>query len=121
MAKIYGVHTISVRPNASPEEFERFLAEEVNGMPMYDGWKLMVLKGERGDRAGRFLVLFEIDDIAARDHFVKVDGSPTLENEHFLEHHPELQTIGERWSRFATPFWEGIDIVTDYVVIAQSR
>jgi hypothetical protein len=121
MAKIYGVHTISLRLGASAEEFERFVNEEVNGMSMYDGWKLMVLKGDRGDRVGRFLVLFEIDDVASRDRYAPADGSTTPETERFLQNHPELQTIAERWSQFATPFWEGIDAATDYAVIAESR
>lgn len=118
MAKVYGIHLISLRLNADPSEFERYVSERVAQLPTFPGWTLRVLKGERGDRPGQYAVLFEIDDIETRDRFAPPDGEPTPDSERFFAEHPEVLAVMENWSQYATPFWEGIDIATDYVVIA---
>jgi hypothetical protein len=36
---------------------------------MFEGWTTRLLKGERGVRAGKYLVVFEIVDREARDRY----------------------------------------------------
>lgn len=51
MAKIYGVHMISLRSGVTAEDFDQFVAETVPHEVSFPGWTMRVLKGERGDRA----------------------------------------------------------------------
>jgi hypothetical protein len=59
MPKLFGLHEIELQPGVEPDEFERFFAEEVAPSPMVPGLKVYLLKGDRGERAGRYLVLLE--------------------------------------------------------------
>jgi hypothetical protein len=51
-----GLHEIELRPGADPAEFERVTAEVVS-LPMYEGWTSRLLKGARGVRAGKYLLV----------------------------------------------------------------
>jgi hypothetical protein len=68
MARVVGLHEIELRPEADPVEFERVAAEVVS-LPMFEGWTTRLLKGERGVRAGKYLLVFEIVDTEARDRY----------------------------------------------------
>ena len=63
MAKLYCLHEIELRPGVSPAEFEK-VAAEVNESANYEGWTAHLLKGERGERNGKYLFLYEIESIA---------------------------------------------------------
>jgi hypothetical protein len=56
MARVVGLHEIELRPEADPVEFERVAAEVVS-LPMFEGWTTRLLKGERGVRAGKYLLV----------------------------------------------------------------
>jgi hypothetical protein len=68
MARVLGIHEIELRPEADPVEFERVAAEVVS-LPMFEGWTTRLLKGERGVRASKYLLVFEIVDTEARDRY----------------------------------------------------
>ncbi len=63
MAKVYSVHLISLRLGVDPKEFERLVIEGLPNAPQFPGWKTRVLKGESGDRPGKYAVLLEVDDL----------------------------------------------------------
>ena len=48
MAKLFGMHTIELHPGVKPEDFERFVVEEVNPGPHLPGVVSHLLKGDRG-------------------------------------------------------------------------
>jgi hypothetical protein len=56
MARVVGLHEVELRPGADPAEFER-VATEVVSLPMFEGWTTRLLKGERGVRAGKYLLV----------------------------------------------------------------
>jgi hypothetical protein len=60
MARVFGVHQVALNLGVREEDFERFLTEEL--YPQLHileevGVQFYVLKGLRGDRAGRYLAI----------------------------------------------------------------
>jgi hypothetical protein len=78
------------------------------------GWKTHLLKGDRGARAGKYLVLFEIESLEARDRYFPRPGEESEEFTRFFEQHPDAAAALEKlhWGRSA-------DITTDYVAVAE--
>jgi hypothetical protein len=63
MTKVFGLHEIELQPGVEPEEYERVFAEEIASSFTLPGWKTHLLKGERGTRDGKYLVLLEIESL----------------------------------------------------------
>lgn len=69
MAKVLGMHTLELKPGCDANEFEQFVIEEV--VPVYrkvPGQTVHLLKGDRGERAGKYLLLIELESVERRDH-----------------------------------------------------
>jgi hypothetical protein len=118
MPKVFGVHEIELQPGVDPEEYERFIAEVVAPMPEFPGWKTHLLKGDRGARTGKYLVLFEIESEEARDRYFPGPGEASEELTRFFEERPEAAAAMEKWETY-TPFDSVDDVTTDYVVLAE--
>ena len=118
MPTVYGLHEIELQPGVEPEEYERFFAEELAPSPMVPGWRVHLLKGDRGARAGKFLVLLEIESLEARYRYFPRPGEESEEFTRFLEQHPETAAAMEKWERYSTIHSEN-DITTDYVAVAE--
>ncbi len=112
MAKIYGMHQIELRPGVDPADFERYFTEEFAAGPPLRGWSVTLLKGERGDRAGKYLALFEIDSAAARDEYFTGPDEPTEAFLAYLNSNPEAAAAWRKQDDYAAS-----DVVTDYVVV----
>jgi hypothetical protein len=117
MPKVFGLHEIELQPGVEPEEYERFFAEEIAPSPQLPGWKTHLLKGERGARAGKYLVLLEIESLEARDRYFPGPHEESEEFTRFLEQHPEAAAALEK--RYSSPFGRQTDITTDYVAVAE--
>lgn len=117
MAKVLGLHSIELKPGVSEQEFEEFIRTEV--IPLYrqvPGQTTHLLKGDRGKRSGKYLVLVELESTERRDHIYPPvgDGWGVAED--------VLQLVGNTdrlWEKFAT-FAEGFPdpAFTDYVVVS---
>ena len=114
MAHVLGVHEIELWPGADPAEFERVAADVVS-LPMFEGWTTRLLKGERGVRAGKYLLVFEIVDPEARDRYYPAEHQGSDEIGRFDEQNPQAADAWERLRALQTD----IDIATDYVVVAE--
>jgi hypothetical protein len=114
MAGLLGVHEVELRPGADSAEFER-VAAEVASLPMFDGWRFRLLKGERGVRTGKYLLVFEIVSAEARDRYYPAEGQASEESGRFDEQNPEAADAWERLHALMTDS----DVATDYVVIAE--
>ena len=116
MPKVFGLHEIELQPGVQPEEYERFSAEKIAPSPELAGWKTHLLKGERGTRAGKYLVLLEIESLEARDRYFPRPGEESEEFTRFFEQHPEAAAALEKWQELG-PFGSETDISTDYVAV----
>jgi len=107
---------IALRPGVKGKDFETFFKAEAAKLPFPEGWKWHLLKGERGERVGRYMVLFEIDSVETRDGYSPAEDAFSPEFEQFFNSHPEWAGITEKWGTLAhTP--GGGTIFTDYVQI----
>ena len=98
MGKVYGLHRLELRPGVDAEEFERFARQSLQqGLPV-PGWRVSLLKGDRGEQVGAYLFLFEIDSLEARDRVVGPDG-PTDEGQQWIG---QVGPLLEQWRQFTT-------------------
>ena len=111
MAKVYGLHEIELRPGADPAAFEQLVASAAE-LENFEGWTPYLLKGERGERKGKYMLLVEIESLAARDRYAPDSGS-TAEMEELSR---QAAPFWERWRALATVPGEDT-VFTDYVVI----
>jgi hypothetical protein len=117
MPKVFGLHVMELPPGVEPEEYERFFADEIVPMPKLPGWKTSLLKGERGARTGKYLVLHEIESLEARDRYFPRPGDASEEFTRFLEQSPAAAVALEKWLKYGLDSEN--DITTDYVVVAE--
>jgi hypothetical protein len=101
MSKVFGLHEIELQPGVEPEEYERVFAEEIASSFTLPGWKTHLLKGERGTRDGKYLVLLEIESLEARDRYFPRPGEESEEFTRFFEQHPEAAAAFEKWQKWA--------------------
>jgi len=114
MAKVYSVQEIELRPEVDPAEFERMFEAEVAPSPTLPGLKASLLKGNRGARDGKFLVLLEIEDEETRDRYFPGPGERSEEFRRFMEQHPDTAAA---WAKVYSSRLE--PVITDYVVVVQ--
>lgn len=88
MPKVFGMRDIELRPDADPDEYERFCRELIPQLGL-DGWKTSLLRGDRGSRDGKFTWLYEIESTDARDRYFPANGQPSDEMARWFEGHPE--------------------------------
>ena len=118
MAKVFGIHEVELRPGVTAEEFERFLTQEYipGAAPLPAGWQVSYLKGNRGERVGKFAILFEIASVEDRDRLFTVGGEGSTEFQQWLQQQTAAQeALADKLSTFVTPPGE---TYTDYEVIA---
>ena len=122
MAKVFGIHMITLRPGVDEQEFEKFVAEEM--YPLYgsigpSGWEFYLLKGDTGDREGKYLWLWEIESLEALRRIYPSPNELSEEGQQWFESHPELAEILEKWSTFSPSVPGENTIYTDYVVVGK--
>jgi hypothetical protein len=84
-------------------------AKELASVPELPGWKTYLLKADRGERAEKLLLLFEVESVEARDRYFPRPEEVSEEWGRFVEQHPEAAA----WQKIhSEPHnW------TDYVVV----
>lgn len=120
MAKVFGMHMIGLRTGVKGEDFEKFFRERVAHLPLFQGWKLCLLKGDRGDREGKYLLLVEIESVEARNRYSPASDQNSAESNRFLETHKEAyESVFAEWEKLASLIGAPT-IYTDYVVVGES-
>jgi hypothetical protein len=113
MSKVFGMHMVALKPGVKTEDFEKFVKEEVYPLPSLEGMELYLLKGDRGDREGKYLVMLELESVEVRDRHFPSPGEASKEAQQVLE---SWAGAMEKWDTFATPMSV---ILTDYVVVGK--
>lgn len=103
MAKIFAIHTLALNPGVKGEDFEKFVKEEwyPNFAPPPHATGHL-LKGRKGDREGKYLWLWEFDNVNATNPVIAWQETP------------QNKALIEKWYTFERGF--GV-IVTDYIAI----
>lgn len=120
MAKVFGMHMIGLRPGVKGEDFEKFFREKVLPVPIFSGWKWYLLKGDRGDREGKYVVMVEIESVEARNRYAPTPDGSTDEAKKFMEDHKEaFASMLTEWEKLASGIGAPT-IYTDYVVVGET-
>ena len=121
MAKVFEMHMIGLRPGVKGEDFEQFFREKAAPFPPFPGVKWYVLKGDRGDREGKYLVMAEFESVEARDRFSPTPDQLSEEAERFYNetHKEAYDSVVAEWMKLAS-FVGTPTIYTGYVVVGES-
>ncbi|MEO8613209.1 MAG: hypothetical protein ABI690_35285 [Chloroflexota bacterium] len=65
MPLVFAVHEFELKVRESAEAFEQLIA--ANGLPSVSGYTITIVKGNRGERAGKYALIHEFDSLEARD------------------------------------------------------
>jgi hypothetical protein len=114
VAKVYSMQEIELRPEMDPADFERVFAAEVAPAPVLPGLKARLLKGNRGARDGKYLVLLEVEDEETRDRYFPGPGERSEEFRRFMDQHPDTAAA---WAKVYASRLE--PVITDYVVVVE--
>jgi hypothetical protein len=110
MAKVLGIHEIELRDDVKAEDFERFVIEEVLPLgALLPGVKQHLLKGDRGNRYGKYVFLFEFASVESRNRFFPAPDQPSDEAKRYDD---SVTALGDEWARFVS--FHG---PTDYVIV----
>ena len=112
MAKVYSFHMIALKTGVKAADFERFFHEEIATGLSPAGLTERLLKGDRGDREGKYLMMFEFDSVERRDQLFPEagPGARTMSDE-VIQWIRGAGPALAKWGEFATPF---DTIYTDY-------
>jgi hypothetical protein len=118
MTRVFGMHEIELNPGVNEEDFENFFLNEVAKAPYYPGWSFRLLKGDRGERKGKYLMLVDIDSLEARERFSPAENQPSEEANQFdHEHNNDLEPIFQKWGTFSPTQVGQNSSYTDYLVL----
>lgn len=108
MTKLFGFTPVELKPGADEKSFIKFFVEQYAPLGKRLGWKGYVLKADRGERAGKFAVMWEMDSVEARDRIVLASGEISAEGQRLLG--PEFDEMSKLLFTYVTdwPF-------TDYI------
>ncbi len=116
MAKVYSIHPLELKPGVSGADLEQFAAGEGAVLLQTESGKAMLLKGDRGARAGQYALLTEYESVEARDQAYPVADVPPEEQ---LSGLPEpLRSLAVRFLGMASGLGDP-GTYTDYVVVAE--
>lgn len=111
---------IDTETGVTNDQFENFVKQKGVFLPNYPGWKWCLLRGLRGERINQYLMLYEIENIEARNRYVGPTGMLTKEGTDFWEAHPEGKEIIAEWKTYAS-FAQLPTIYTDYLLQAENN
>jgi hypothetical protein len=115
MAKVFGMHKVELKPGVNGMEFEDFICNEV--IPIYNkvpGQIVHLMKGDAGERNGKYLVLIEIDSPERRDQIYPPPEGSFAEDVQQL-----LGDVSHIWDKLISLVEEFPDsTVTDYVMVS---
>ena len=112
MPKLYGIHSVQLKPGVDAQAFERFIAEEAFRTPPSSGLTLRLVKGDRGDREGEYLIIFDYDTVERRNRDFPTPGQPSAVFQQ------EMQAVSAAWDKLGD--FTSTDSFTDYVEVART-
>lgn len=111
MPRVFGLHTIHLHSTVQAEDFEKFVIEEyLPALPLSEtpGMRIHLLKGDRGERVDKYMLMFEFDSLEMRNRYFPQPGQLSEELKSFVE---PLRPLAMRWHAYS------LRIKTDYVVL----
>lgn len=114
MSRVLGMHALELKPGVDEHVFEDFICGEI--LPVYarvPGQAVHLLKGDRGERAGKYLMVIEIASVERRDQIYPTEGQFAVDVEELIGN------VDALWEKFYGFVEEPPDpAYTDYVVMS---
>jgi len=111
-AGVYSLHMLALKAGASRPEFERFFREEIESAQAPSGLTLRLLRGDRGDREGKYLLMAEFESVERRYQLYGEAGPGARKvSDEVMLWMGAAAPILARWNEYTTPF---DTIFTDY-------
>ena len=112
--EVMGVHEIELKPEVNEKEFETFVIDKI--IPLYqklEGQDGYLVKGDRGNRTGKYSLVITFDSTETRDRIYPDSGELSEEFQRVYEASESL------WTKLDTYAVEGVAAkFTDYEKIA---
>jgi hypothetical protein len=115
MPKVFALHEVVLPAGMTPDEYAEVFGREVASSVSLPGWKTYLLKGDRGEGAGKLVLLFEVESVEARDRYFPRPEEESEEFRQFDEQHPDAP----EWQKL-TGFLSQPHSWTDYIVTGAS-
>jgi hypothetical protein len=111
-AKMYSFHQMELRPGVTGDELEEFFNNRF--FPNWDipGWKSFLLKGDRGEREGRYMLVHEMESVEMRNRYFP---SPDEATEEWVRYTEGLEEISAELSELVSVYLG--EKYTDYYVV----
>jgi hypothetical protein len=73
---LFSIRELELRAGVKPEEFENYVRQELTHAlsQAKTGAHFRILKGDRGDRKGGYILIWEFESVAARNEFFPKEG-----------------------------------------------
>ena len=107
------IEPVTLRPGVSEADFERFVTEQYYAMSRLSGEEGYLLKGVRGDRAGKYMLLIAYDSVEVRNHRSTSGGELSPEMREWADS-SLVQTTVSQWNSLAHT-----GLYTSYVVLGR--
>jgi hypothetical protein len=112
MSKLVCIHDIEVKPGINEAYFKHFFVNDIAPTWALFDWRLTLLKGDRGQRTGKYAILIEIKSLEDRDRW-----TPEEEQRWEDDHKDLMAAITKKWAEFSTTDLSGKnEEYTDYIV-----
>ena len=104
MAKVYSLHLIAPKAGANGPDFERFFHEAVERVCEPNGMTVRLLKGERGERKGGYLLMFEFECGEGQDQPIPEAGATAWKiSDEVVQWMGAASAALAQWNEYATP------------------
>jgi len=115
MSKILGIHTLELCPDVNEQEFEKFVTEELSTYFWHtSGYSHHIFKGIKGDRAGKYLLMFKIEGDKAQKHYFAPEEIKNNIMQQLHDNHPNNTKLLNKFKSMVTGFTINF---TDYIEI----
>jgi len=115
MAKVFGLFDVIVHGEEAQAQFEAFVVRAAPTVPPWPGIKSYVLKGDRGDRAGRVHYMIDMVSDEIRNRYFPEGKAISTEG---MERLAAMSDFIIEWEQYAD-YGAGRTPWTDYVVIGE--
>jgi len=105
MTRVIGIHHLELNPGVTPQALEEFFQQEfLPSMSKLPDVKASLFKGDKGDRLGQYMLLFEFDSLEAREQFFVDEADRSPEIAHVLQSWDQLAAFKttSSWGDFVT-------------------
>jgi hypothetical protein len=115
VAQLLSMREFELKPGIKASDFERFVQGELmeTVAKSVKGMKIKILKGDRGERKGGYILVWEFESVAARNQFFPREGGGS--SPAFQEAWDHIKAVMGKFKSYT----KDLSSYTDYVVVSR--